>query len=75
MGLFSSKPTRCYQGIAKHTMGKVLKGYRLQVPSSQRPRPSESEVKKALEAAGFDLKGLFNSTSDAKHPGNWDWSE
>lgn len=56
-------------------MGKVLKGYRLQVPSSQRPRPSESEVKKALEAAGFDLKGLFNSTSDAKHPGNWDWSE
>ena len=29
MGFFSSKPTRSYQGIAKHTMGKVLKGYRM----------------------------------------------
>ena len=74
MGFFSSKPSRCYQGIAKHTMGKVLKGYRLQVPSSCSPRPSEKEIKAALEAAGFDLKGWFNSTSDACRPGNWEWS-
>lgn len=74
MGFFSSKPTRSYQGIAKHTMGKVLKGYRIQVPSSHSPRPSEKEIKAALESAGFNLKGWFNSTSNACDPGNWEWS-
>ena len=74
MGFFSTKPTKCYQGVAKHTMGKVLKGYRIQVPSSHSPYPSEQEIKKALEAAGFDLKGWFNNTSDACKPGNWNWS-
>ncbi len=74
MGFFSSKPTRSYQGVAKHTMGKVLKGYRLQVPSSCTPRPSKEEIKKALEASGFNLKGWFNNTSDACNPSNWDWS-
>lgn len=74
MGFFSSKPTRSFQGIAKHTMGKVLKGYRIQVPSSNSTRPSEKEIKAALESAGFNLKGWFNSTSDACHPSNWEWS-
>ena len=75
MGFFSSKPTRCYQGVAKLTMGKVPKGYRIQVPSTHLPSPSEAELKQALEAAGFDLKGWFNNTSSAANPGNWIWSK
>lgn len=75
MGFFSSKPSRCYLGIAKRTMGKVPKGYRLQVPSTHLPMPSKKEIKEALEAAGFDLKGFFNNTSYACDSGNWVWSQ
>lgn len=56
-------------------MGKVPKGYRIQVPSSNLPTPSEKELKKALEDAGFNLSGLFNQTSPASNPFAWEWSK
>lgn len=75
MGFFSTKPSKCYQGVARMTMGKIPKGYRIQVPSSNNPRPTDKEIRKTLEGLGFKLSGLFNSTSDATHSGNWEWSE
>lgn len=67
--------TKCFLGKATHEMGKIPKGYRIQVPSTQGSRPSEKELKKALEDAGFDLKGWFNRTSAACSPFNWEWSK
>lgn len=65
----------CYQGVAKRNMGKIPKGYRIQVPSSNLPQPTAKELKKALEEAGFNLSGLFNQTSAAADPFTWEWSK
>lgn len=56
-----------YKLTAPRNMGKITKGYILQVPSGRNGNPSAQEVETVLKALGF-TDGLALSYSSS---GNW----
>ncbi|WP_294598936.1 hypothetical protein [uncultured Rikenella sp.] len=48
------KSTRAFKLTAKRTLGKIPKGFVIQVPSQSLSAPTALEVEKAIIRAGFD---------------------
>lgn len=61
----------CFKLKAPRTMGKIPKGFELQVPSAHSGRPFPDEVEAALKRAGF-TDGISLSYKSA---GNWEVKE
>lgn len=58
----------CFKLKVPRTMGKIPKGFELQVPSAHSGHPSADEVEKALKIAGFtDMNSISYKSS-----GNWE---
>lgn len=56
-----------YKLTAKRQMGKIPKGFFLQVASPSSPNPNPKDVENAIIRAGFD----DNLSRSYKSPGNW----
>lgn len=56
-----------YKLTAPKQLGKIPKGFVLQVVSSSSPNPNALDVEKAIIHAGFD----DNNTRSYKSSGNW----
>lgn len=58
----------CYKVTAPKSMGKIPKGFSMQVVSSSSFVPERSEIERALKAAGFTEISEWSWAS----PGNWE---
>ena len=57
-----------YRVIAPKKMGKLPKGFVLQVPTNSNGKPTVSDIKEALIRVGFNDQETLGWSS----PGNWD---
>ncbi|MBP5643966.1 MAG: hypothetical protein J6X10_07050 [Bacteroidales bacterium] len=63
--------THCYRLTAPRNLGKIPKGYQIQVPSDQLGHPTASETRDVLKRMGWDDYAAASYASS----GNWNVEE